>query len=173
MINLVLPLSIRAVRSAASAPKKQKLANEWPLGKLYDSGAVRSKKGTGRGLLKVNFRVVFKIAAPPMVIANSHASRRHFRDINHKNKNIVADARAIVEPTKDNPRIVAVSAGVANWCAAALVTSSKRLVSPSSTSSVSQAKNTSADTEAIKPSTSRRLESSNEGFFSGATGRLL
>ena len=114
MISLDLGLSIRAVRSAASAPKKQKLANEWPLGKLYDSGAVRLKKGTGRGRLKVNLRVVFKIAAPPMVIANSHASRRHFRDINHKNKDIVADARQIVDPTKDNPRMMAVSTGVAN-----------------------------------------------------------
>ena len=38
---------IRAVQIAANAPKKT-LVSECPLGKLYVSGGVRSKNGTGR-----------------------------------------------------------------------------------------------------------------------------
>ena len=41
---------IRAVQIAANAPKKTALVSECPLGKLYVSGGVRSKNGTGRAL---------------------------------------------------------------------------------------------------------------------------
>src|SRR5258705_4539601 len=111
---LSLEPSSRAVRRAARAQKKQQLASECPLGKLYDSGASRLKKGTGRGRLKATFRVVFSKDAPIMVIAKSFASRRHFRYRNHSTTTIVARVRKSVDPRNDMPRISEVNAGEAN-----------------------------------------------------------
>ena len=106
---------MRAVRIDASAPKKQKLASECPLGKLYDSGASRLKNGTGRARWKVSFSVVFSIAAPIIVTARSHASLRHPRDISHMNMRMVAHVRKKLEPQNEMPRIVAVTVGEAIW----------------------------------------------------------
>ena len=63
---------------AANAPKTA-LVSECPLGKLYVSGGVRSKNGTGRARWKVSLRVIFTSAAPTIVIAKSFASRQLFQ----------------------------------------------------------------------------------------------
>ena len=105
---------IRAVRIVASAPKKQKLASECPLGKLYDSGASKLKNGSGRGRLNVSLRVVFRTAAPSIVIPKSQASRRQFRDMNQINIAVLAAVRKRLDPVNEMPRIVAVSVGDAN-----------------------------------------------------------
>ena len=113
--RLRLGFSNRAVRIAASAPKKQKLASECPLGKLYDSGGSRSKNGVGRARLNANFRVMFRIAAPSMVAPNSNPSRFSFFEISQKTITIVAIVKKIDEPMKESPRIAEVIAGDANW----------------------------------------------------------
>ena len=82
------------------------------------------KKGTGRGRLKVSLSVVFRMAAPNIVIAKSQASRRHLRFINQINIRTVAVARKSVDPVKEIPRIVSVRTGEANWWTAARVKSS-------------------------------------------------
>lgn len=105
---------MRVARIVASAPKKQKLASECPLGKLKDSGASKSKNGTGRGRLKVSFRVVLRIAAPIIVMPKRYASRRQRRDMNQANMTIEAVVKNRLEPMKEMPRIVAVRVGLAN-----------------------------------------------------------
>src|ERR1041384_4094823 len=86
-------LFTRPERIAARPAKKQQLASGWPLGKLYVSGGVRLKNGTGRGRLNASFSVVFSADAPIIVIASSAASRPHFRSTNHKTTKIVAAVR--------------------------------------------------------------------------------
>src|SRR5687768_7255231 len=117
-------LLIRALRIAASAPKKQQLASECPLGKLYVGGGNRSKKGSGRARLNASFRVVFSSAAPSIVSKKSFASRPHFRRANIKITMPLAIVRKRVEPRKEMPRMIVVRVGVANWRTAALVASS-------------------------------------------------
>ena len=105
---------MRAVKIAASAPKKTALVNECPLGKLYDSGGERLKYGTGRGRLNASFSVIFKSPAPIIVNANSIASRFHFRSAKRITMKIVPALSAIVDPTNDNPRMIAVTTGEAS-----------------------------------------------------------
>src|SRR5688572_11134255 len=105
---------IRALRIAASAPKKQQLASECPLGKVYVGGGNRSKNGSGRARLKASFRVVFSSAAPSIVSKKSFASRPHFRRANIKITMPVETVRNRVPPMKERPRMIEVRVGVAN-----------------------------------------------------------
>src|ERR1043165_1077644 len=97
-------LFTRPERIAASPAKKQQLASEWPLGKLYVSGGERLKNGTGRGRLNASFSVIFRSPAPIIVSANSIASRFHFRIAKRITTKIVPALSAIVDPTNENPR---------------------------------------------------------------------
>ncbi len=106
---------MRAVRIAARAPKKTALVNECPLGKLYVSGGERLKNGTGRGRLNASFKVIFNNPAPIIVNAKSFASRFIFRIAKRTTTKIVPTVSAIVEPTNENPRMIAVSNGDASW----------------------------------------------------------
>src|ERR1041385_9258414 len=106
---------MRAVRIAASAPKKTALVSECPLGKLYVSGAVRLKNGTGRGRLKASLRVTFKIPAPAIVIGKSFASRLHFSIAKQTTTMIVPIVSAKVDPAKEIQRMIVVSNGEASW----------------------------------------------------------
>ena len=94
---------IRAVQMAANAPKKTALVSECPLGKLYVSGGVRSKKGTGRARLNVSLSVMFSSAAPIIVIAKSFASRPSFFIASCTMTMVVSTASASVDPTKEKP----------------------------------------------------------------------
>jgi len=105
---------MRAVMIAANAPKKHALVSACPLGKLYDSGGNRSKKGTGRARLKASFRVMFSNDAPIIVAAMSFASRPHLREANQIMTTAVAMVRKSVEPRNEMPRITVVMAGDAN-----------------------------------------------------------
>ena len=105
---------IRAVRIAARAPKKTALVSECPLGKLYVSGTERLKNGTGRGRLNASFKVIFKSAAPIIVIAKSFASCFHLRIAKRYTTKIDPAASAIVEPTNENPRMILVINGEAS-----------------------------------------------------------
>src|SRR6185295_3333126 len=102
---------MRAVKIAASAPKKTALVSEWPLGKLYVSGGDRLKNGTGRGRVNASFSVLFNNPAPIIVSAKSIASRFHFRIAKRITTKIVPALSAIVDPTNENPRMMAVSKG--------------------------------------------------------------
>ena len=105
---------MRAVKIAASATKKTALVSECQLGKLYDSGGERLKKGTGRGRLNASFRVIFNKPAPIIVSAKSIASRFHLCIAKRTTTKIVATVSAIVDPTNENPRMIAVSIGEAS-----------------------------------------------------------
>src|SRR6185369_6344910 len=105
---------IRAVRIAASAPKKTALVSECPLGKLYVSGGKRLKNGTGRGRLNASLRVIFNKPAPIIVSAKSFASRFHFCIAKRTTTKIVPRLSAIVEPANENPRMIAVMGGEAS-----------------------------------------------------------
>ena len=113
-MSLVRLLLIRAVRIAADAPKKQQLVSACPLGKLYDSGGNKSKKGIGRVRLNASFKLMFSADAPAIVIAKSMASRRHVRDANQMMITAVALVRNSIEPRNERPRIAVVIAGEAN-----------------------------------------------------------
>src|SRR5918999_5350234 len=92
---------MRAVRNAASAPKKQQLVSACPLGKLYVSGGRRSKNGTGRARLNASLRQIFSNDAPIIVSAKSFASRPHFRSANATITTPVAMVRNNVEPRNE------------------------------------------------------------------------
>src|SRR5215813_3366545 len=113
MIRVRLDLT-RPDKIAARPAKKQQLASECPLGKLYVSGGVRSKNGIGRGRAKASFKVVLRVDAPIIVIAKSFASRPHLRSANRMMTTIVAMVRKRAEPTNEMLRIAVVNGGVAS-----------------------------------------------------------
>src|ERR1700752_5194284 len=159
---------------AASAPKKTALVNECPLGKLYDSGGERLKNGIGLGRLNASLRVIFNNAAPIIVIAKSFASRFHLRITKRTTTKMVPTVKVIVEPTNENPRIIAVSSGEENGWTSARVLSSNQRASPSSASSGSQPKKVSVRIAVPRPSKSDRLRNSNDRFlFAGASDTVF
>ena len=128
------------------------------------------KNGAGLGRLNASLSVIFNSPAPIIVIAKSFASCFHFRIVKRTTTKIVPIVSAIVDPTNENPRMIAVSSGEANWWTAARVASSKLRASPSSASSASQPKKMSVRIAVARPTNSDRLRNSNDRFlFAGAS----